>query len=232
MQRRRAAHVTRDPDRFGGAPAARVEFPRASRVERRLDRFAYGTRPEMSASHDLFSRFRLRRMPWLLRALLAVALVPLLEYALLVWISDTIGFLLTLLLLLAAGAVGAWCVRSQGLDAWGRLLDRVRQGEPVGEAIFDGVLILFAGLLLITPGFLTDVFGFALLVPRVRNRVKERMSKWLRRRAMMQVEAFHADGRFTVHGEVAAADDGTAPRGPAAPPPKIIDVEPAEVERR
>lgn len=161
-------------------------------------------------------RDRLRRVPLLFRVLFVVTLLPLAEYALLVWISETIGFTLTLLALLSSGALGAWFVRRQGLWAWNRILGQVRRGEPVGESIFDGVLILLAGVLLIMPGILSDVVGGALLFAKVRRGLRERLGTWLRNRAMMQVMRFHADGRFTMEAETEAPP-------PADPPVRTLD---------
>lgn len=156
-------------------------------------------------------------MPLLFRVLVVITLLPLAEYALLVWISDTIGFTLTLLLLLSSGALGTWCVRQQGLKAWNRILQQVRRGEPVGESIFDGVLILLAGILLITPGLLSDIAGAALLFTRVRAALRDRLGGWLRRRAMMQFKAFHADGRVSVEEDLGEP----RPESKAESPPPI-----------
>lgn len=171
---------------------------------------------------DIVSTWRekLKRVPLLFRVLVGITLLPLAEYALLVWISDTIGFTLTLLLLLSSGALGAWCVRRQGLRAWNRILLQVRRGEPVGESIFDGVLILLAGVLLITPGLLSDIVGGSLLFTRVRAGLRERLGRWLRRRAMVQFMAFHADGRVSIE------EDLVEPQQPAAedaPPLQTLD---------
>lgn len=164
---------------------------------------------------------RVRRIPLWLRAFSVVMLLPLIEYAVLVWISDAIGFTLTLFLVLASGATGAWAVRQQGSAAWRRILSHVRTGDPVGEPIFDAVLVLLAGLLLIVPGVLSDLAGFALLLPRFRSSVRDRLSRWLRRKAMMQVSAFHADGRVTVEATPVAAEDG---------PMQVIDPEERRIE--
>lgn len=177
----------------------------------------------MPSISDIASTWRakLKRVPVLFRVLVVITLLPLAEYALLVWISDTIGFTLTLLLLLSSGALGTWCVRQQGLTAWNRILQQVRQGEPVGESIFDGVLILLAGILLIMPGLLSDVVGAALLFPRARAWLRERLGQWLRRRAMLQFKAFHADGRVSVEDDV--VEPPLEPAAEETPPIQTLD---------
>lgn len=137
-------------------------------------------------------------MPFLMRILLVLTLIPIVEYALLVWISEQIGFTLTLAFVLTTGVVGAWLVRQQGVEAWNQVLNAVRQSQPFGDALFDVVMIGLAGVFLIAPGVLTDIVGFSLLIPSLRQWVKVKLADWLRARAMMQVQAFSARAAGTV----------------------------------
>ncbi len=173
---------------------------------------------------------RLKRVPMLARVGLVVMALPVIEYALLLWISGKIGFTLTLLLVLGTGAVGTWFVRRQGLIAWERILDCVRQGLPVGEAIFDGTLILLAGVLLIMPGPLSDVAGFALLVTRSRDWIKRRLSQWLREKALTRVEAFRGGSTITLRGssETDGATTGEQPGSPEKRSPSDGESEESE----
>jgi UPF0716 protein FxsA len=119
----------------------------------------------------------------LFRLFLLFTLVPVIELALLVEVGSRIGVAPTIAVVLGTGAAGAWLARAQGLRALQRLQDAVRAGQFPGEEIFDGVLILAGGLLLLTPGFLTDILGFCALVPGsrhllkslVKNRVRDRV---------------------------------------------------------
>ena len=79
------------------------------------------------------------------------------------------------------GVVGASLARRQGLAVVGRAQDQMARGELPAGSLADGVMILVAGALLITPGILTDAFGFLLLVPMFRDAVKSVVMNWLRK---------------------------------------------------
>jgi UPF0716 protein FxsA len=119
----------------------------------------------------------------LFRLFLLFTLIPVIELALLVKVGDRIGVAPTIAVVLGTGAAGAWLARSQGLRALQRLQEAVRTAQFPREEIFDGILILAGGLLLLTPGFLTDILGFCALVPGsryllkalVKSRVRGRM---------------------------------------------------------
>ncbi|MFP6591864.1 MAG: FxsA family protein [Candidatus Latescibacterota bacterium] len=119
----------------------------------------------------------------LFRLFLLFTLIPVIELALLVEVGGRIGVAPTVAVVLGTGAAGAWLARSQGLRALQRLQEAVRTAQFPGEEIFDGILILAGGLLLLTPGFLTDILGFCALVPGsryllktlVKSRVRGRM---------------------------------------------------------
>ena len=118
----------------------------------------------------------------LFRLFLLFTLVPVIELALLVEVGGRIGVAPTIAVVLGTGAAGAWLARAQGLRALQRLQDAVRAGQFPGEEIFDGVLILAGGLLLLTPGFLTDILGFCALVPGSRHLLKSLVKNRVRGR--------------------------------------------------
>ena len=115
------------------------------------------------------------------RLLLLFIVVPAVELALLIEIGRRIGTLETIGLIVVTGLVGAAMARSQGL----RVLSRVRQEMSTGEmpagSLLDGVLILLASALLITPGVLTDAVGFLCLMPGFRGLVKRELARRIRR---------------------------------------------------
>ena len=111
----------------------------------------------------------------LLKLVLLFVLVPLAELALLVYVGTVIGALYTIIVVVVTGVLGAVLSRRQGTAVLRRIRGNLEQGIIPSAEIFDGALILVAGLLLITPGIITDVIGFALLVPYTRRNVK----KWL-----------------------------------------------------
>jgi UPF0716 protein FxsA len=108
----------------------------------------------------------------LFRLLLLFILIPIVELALLIRIGNWLGFWPTITLVIATGALGALLARSQGA----RVLQEIRADLGAGRVpagrLVDGLLVLVGGLVLLTPGLLTDIVGFLLLVPFTRNRMK------------------------------------------------------------
>jgi UPF0716 protein FxsA len=90
---------------------------------------------------------------------------PVAEIYVIVQVADAIGVLATILLLFAGWPLGSWALRSQGRAAWRRLAAAVAEGRPPGREVVDGALIVFGGLLLMIPGFITDALGIVLLLP-------------------------------------------------------------------
>ena len=114
----------------------------------------------------------------LLKLFLAFTLIPVIELYLLIKLGATIGPLYTLLLVIITGAVGAYLARLQGLEAMLRVKSRLQQGEPPAEEMLDALIIFIAGIVLLTPGLLTDISGLLLLLPATRLRFKI----WLRQK--------------------------------------------------
>lgn len=112
------------------------------------------------------------------RLFLLFTVVPLAELALLVWLGGQTEWWVPILIILADAVLGASLIRWQGWRAITRIQDDLRAGRMPTDAVIDGVLVLAGGLLLITPGMLTDVAGFALLIPPVRALVKRAAQAW------------------------------------------------------
>ena len=129
-----------------------------------------------------------------LRLLLLFTIVPLVELWLLLRISEFTSPLFTVALVLLTGFVGAALARRQGWQTWRRIQQQLAQGQPPTESLLDGMMILLAGAVLITPGVLTDLLGFSLLVPAFRKLVRHRAAAWLKTRAMVQFHANDAAG--------------------------------------
>ncbi len=105
-------------------------------------------------------------MPFLLLALFI--LVPIAELAIIIQVGQQIGVMWTIALLIADSILGTMLMRSQGRIAWRRFNKAIAQRRPpAGEAI-DGVLVIFGGALLLTPGFISDFFGLLFLLPPSR----------------------------------------------------------------
>jgi UPF0716 protein FxsA len=98
--------------------------------------------------------------------------VPVIEIALFIVIGEQIGLGAILVIVLLTGLLGAFLVSRQGRGVLRQMGDEVRLGQSPAPQIAHGAMILVGGALLLTPGFLTDVVGFALMVPAVRERLR------------------------------------------------------------
>jgi UPF0716 protein FxsA len=118
----------------------------------------------------------------LARLILLFLLTPAVELALLIQVDQVIGFWPTVGLIVVTGIVGSHLARREGLSTWRRLNDRLQAGDLPGAELADGIIILVAGALLITPGILTDVFGFLGLIPFTRAYLRRFVMRWFQRR--------------------------------------------------
>ncbi len=101
--------------------------------------------------------------------LVLFVVIPLLELAVLIRVGVAIGALTTIMICVITGIVGAQLARSEGLRTLSRFQERAARGEIPQKEIADGMAILLAGGMLLTPGFLTDALGLALLIPPSRR---------------------------------------------------------------
>ena len=109
-------------------------------------------------------------MPLLL--LLLFIVVPLVELYVIITVGGAIGVLPTIALLLADSVLGAALMRSQGRAAWRRFNQAIAERRLPAREALDGILVIFGGALLLTPGFVTDVFGIIFLLPPTRAVVR------------------------------------------------------------
>ena len=117
-----------------------------------------------------------------IKLLIAFTLVPVLELYVLLEAGRQIGIGATILLILLTGVSGAYLARSQGFDLISRIQRELNQGRVPTEDLTDGIMILAGGLLLLTPGFCTDLLGFCLLTPATRTVFKTWLKKWFNRK--------------------------------------------------
>ena len=113
----------------------------------------------------------------LLKLFLAFTIIPIIEIYLLIEIGSMFGALTAVTLVILTGFLGAFLARIQGLQTLYRIQESLREGRMPSGELLDALLIVIAGLVLLTPGFLTDSAGFLLLIPATRNSIKY----WLRR---------------------------------------------------
>ena len=95
--------------------------------------------------------------------------VPIVELVLIIQVGQVLGAWNTVGLLIIDSLVGAWLVKHQGLGLLKRSRERLQKGEMPSDEIFSGIAILFAGALMLTPGFLTDAVGLIILIPPIRS---------------------------------------------------------------
>jgi UPF0716 protein FxsA len=110
-------------------------------------------------------------------------LVPLAELYVIIQVGQAFGALNTIALLILISVTGAWLVKREGMGVWKRFQRQIESGAVPGKEIADGVMILFAGALLMSPGFLTDILAIALLLPPVRAGVRAVVLRQASRRA-------------------------------------------------
>ena len=127
----------------------------------------------------------------LLRLLLLFTLMPIIELALLIQIGARLGTWPTVGLVVATGVTGAALARSQGLRTFGRLRLSLASGRFPGDELINAVLILAGGLLLLTPGVLTDLCGLLVLVPWSRGVIRQALVRAVRRRLGGGQTRFH-----------------------------------------
>jgi len=123
----------------------------------------------------------------LLYLFLLFTVVPIIELAILIRIGQATVWWLPVLLVIATGIAGAALSRWQGLRVYQRIREDAAAGRMPADALVDGFLILLAGILLITPGVLTDVFGIAFLIPPIRTLIKRGVKAWIRRNVEVRV---------------------------------------------
>ena len=93
----------------------------------------------------------------------------LLEVLVLAKVAGLIGWPITIVATVVTALLGSYLFRRQGLETWVRLNERMQQGDMPGQEMVEGIMLLLGGALLITPGFITDAVGFALLLPGSRR---------------------------------------------------------------
>jgi UPF0716 protein FxsA len=138
-------------------------------------------------------------------------LVPIAELAVIIEVGSLIGVWLTIALLIADSVLGSMLMRSQGRMVWRRFNAALAEGRPPAREVLDGVLVIFGGALLLTPGFITDIFGVAFLLPPSRALLRRLL---VRRFALRMVSTV------------------TRPREPWDIEGTAVDVEPDRLEPR
>lgn len=151
--------------------------------------------------------------------------VPIIEIALFIQVGGLIGLWPTLAIVLLTAVLGTSLMRSQGAHAWAEIQDSINELRDPTRPLAHGVMILIAGMLLLTPGFFTDTLGLLLLVPPVRDAVMRHLSRRIRvsRVRMEGASARHEPhrppyGDGVIDGEYIVEEDDLRRSRPQTPP--------------
>jgi UPF0716 protein FxsA len=113
--------------------------------------------------------------------------LPLAELYVILKVGDAIGAVWTILLLAADSVLGSLLLRAQGRSVWRRFNTALAEGKMPHREVIDGVLVIFGGAFLITPGFITDIVGLLLLLPPTRALIRSQVVRRLGRRVAIGV---------------------------------------------
>lgn len=154
------------------------------------------------------------------KLLLLFTAVPLIELYLLLLVGRLLGLWPTVAIVLLTGMVGAWLAKSEGLRVLRRWQTALGEGRVPEEGVLDGLLVLVGGVLLVTPGVLTDVLGLALLLPPSRHVI----ARFVRSRVERKIE----------QGQIHVVRYSSGPEPPGAAPRKqgrdpVIDADGEEL---
>jgi UPF0716 protein FxsA len=152
----------------------------------------------------------------LLPLVLLFVIVPIAELAVIIQVGQAIGVWLTIAILIADSLLGSVLMRAQGRVSWRRFNEAVQGGRIPAREVVDGALVILGGALLLTPGFLTDILGLALLIPPTRALVRRVLVRRLEHRLVASATRIRRPA-YDVDGTARDidADRLDAPRGPS-----------------
>lgn len=127
---------------------------------------------------------------------LAFIVVPVVEIFLITQVASQLSWLPTIALVIAVSMVGAWLVRREGLGVISRVRSGLSSGTLPTNELADGAMIFFASALMLTPGFLTDALGLALLIPPIRALLRPPVIAFFKKRVEVKAQGFGAGALF------------------------------------
>ena len=104
--------------------------------------------------------------------MLAFLIIPALEITVFIWVGGMVGPWWVFALIIITGLIGVTFAKKQGMETWKRAQESIRNHQPPGDQILDGICIIAGGIFLLTPGFITDFFGFLFIIPITRQPFK------------------------------------------------------------
>jgi UPF0716 protein FxsA len=157
----------------------------------------------------------------LLALLVIFIVVPLAELYVIFKVGEAIGYPLTILILAADSIIGSLLLKSQGRAVWRRFSETMAAGQVPHREVLDGVMVIFGGAFLITPGFLTDVLGLLLLLPPTRALARRLLIRALGGRVAIGMAGAatrrRSRGDYNVEGTATPVDEEFGPRPPRLP---------------
>lgn len=147
-------------------------------------------------------------MPLLLLIFIAV---PVLEIYLLIKVGGIIGALPTIAIVILTAIIGTWLLRQQGLATLHRYQQNLGQGQIPAMEIIEGMVLLFGGALLLTPGFFTDAIGFLCLIPVTRQAMIRAFMKWAKDHIQIRSVHMHSEEGHIYEGKSRREPDDFLP---------------------
>lgn len=128
--------------------------------------------------------------------LLLFIAVPIIEIALFIQVGGILGLWPTIAIVLITAIVGASLVRQQGLQTFMSMQQKMQQGTLPAKEMADGIMLAVAGVLLLTPGFMTDIFGFALLFEPSRQKITQFFMQHVKVQTNASFTSFEQDDSY------------------------------------
>ena len=169
------------------------------------------------------------------RLFLLFVLVPLADLTLLVWAAGRIGFWPTVATVVLTAALGSWMARREGSAAWKRVQSKMTSGGVPGPELIDGLIILISGVLLLTPGFLTDLTGLLGLFPPTRTAMRKALASGFQSAIQNGTVRVASGGFGPMGGSMGGGMPGGmtggfgAPGAPQKPPVQDAEIVDAEI---
>ena len=145
-------------------------------------------------------------------------IIPIIEITVIMQVGALLGIWPTIAIVILSAWLGAKYVRQQGLATLQSVQTRMAQGEMPSEEIVTGLMLLVAGVLLVTPGFVTDIFGLSLLVPAVRTAIANQVQKHIKVNQSGAGAAFHNSAQGNIYQHETTSEAFTSSRASANEP--------------
>ncbi len=135
------------------------------------------------------------------RLLLLFTVVPFVELIVLIEVGKRIGTMATLAIIILTGVLGASLARVQGFLVFARIRNDLNMGKLPGDSLLDGLLILIGAIVLLTPGFITDILGFLLLFPGTRVLLRDPVQQYFRKKISGSQQFYSSSDKFRTDEE-------------------------------